>query len=114
MGSADSGDILGVDVDATTLEVYGGVHKSFDTASAARPYVGGGIAYINGDFEALGIAEDDGSPAGYVHGGVVFDVSEAFFIGLDARFLFGSDITLFGFGTDVDYTQFALVFGWAF
>jgi hypothetical protein len=46
-----------------------------------------------------------------MHGGVDFDVSPSFMIGLDLRFLGGSDITLFGENGSADYGQLAFLIG---
>ena len=113
MGSADSATLLGVDVTASTGEVYGGVRKTFGSGSV-RPYIGGGLAYVTEVFDVTVVDESDGSIAGYAHGGVNFDVTPGFFLGFDVRGLFGSDITLFGFDTDADYLQFALTLGASF
>jgi hypothetical protein len=52
--------------------------------------------------------------AGYVHGGIDFLVSPTFFIGLDLRALFWSDVSLGPIHGDADYNQAALRFGWRF
>jgi len=114
--STDGESIGGIDIDVTTAEFYGGVVKSFMGAeSKLRPYVGGGLSYITAEVEALSTSIDDSSIALYVHGGAAFHLTQAFYLGLDVRFLFGSDISLPGFvDTDVDYLQFTGVLGYAF
>jgi hypothetical protein len=111
MGSRDEDEILGVDVEATTGELYGGVRKEFGN-STVRPYVGGGVSFINSEVEVSGIGSaDDTSVAGYLHAGVAFQLNDIIVLGLDLRGLFGSDLELAGFDTDADYTQFALFLG---
>lgn len=106
--SDDSGSITG-----STGELYGGVRKSFGS-DTVRPYVGGGLSFINATAEVGSASEDDSSLAGYVHGGLQFLVSQTFAIGLDIRLLFGSSLTIAGFDTDADYGQAALTVGWRF
>jgi hypothetical protein len=120
-GSADEEtvQILGedVDVEATTGEVYAGIRKSIGSGRF-RPYIGGGVAYIQSELEVstpLGSADvDDGSIAGYLHVGVSFDLTPGFFIGVDLRALLGSDVEYEGFESDADYEQLALTIGGAF
>ncbi len=120
-GSADEETVqlLGqdVDVEATTGEVYAGIRKSIGSGRF-RPYVGGGVAYIQSELEAstsLGSGSvDDGSIAGYLHVGVSFDLTPGFFIGLDLRALLGSDLDYDGLESDADYEQLALTIGGAF
>lgn len=108
-----------VDVEGTTQELYGGVRKSFgDPAGTVRPYIGGGLSLITAELEVSvpGDSEsaDDSSLAAYAHGGLTFDVTDSFFVGVDLRALVGSDLTIEGFDTDADYTQVAVVLGFSF
>jgi hypothetical protein len=113
MGSSDEGSVAGFDVTGNTAEIYGGVRKTFGSGSV-RPYVGGGLSVINSEVEVSGSGSaDDESLAGYAHLGVSVDVTEAFFLGLDLRVLFGSDLSIGGVNTDADYGQLALILGWS-
>lgn len=114
MASGDEDDVGGFNVKGSTGELYGGIHKSFGTGTV-RPYVGAGLAYIGSKVEVSGVGDDDdSSAAGYAHAGVTFDLGPSFFLGLDARLLFGSDLEIAGVNTDADYGQLALVLGFAF
>jgi len=114
MGSSDDDDVGGVDFEVKTGEVYAGVKKTFGE-DVLRPYAGAGISFINLEADASGVADDDDSaPAFYAHGGLAIAPSEAFFIGLDLRFLVGSDLTIAGFDTDADYVQLAVFIGVGF
>jgi hypothetical protein len=108
-----------VDVRGRTSELAIGIRKTFGSeASGVHPYVGGGLAAIKAEFKGsvggLSSEDDDGSGALYLHGGIDFDVGPSFFLGIDLRFLGGSDVTLFGENGTADYGQLALVFGWKF
>jgi hypothetical protein len=114
-GSYGSNRLFGADLDGSTTELYGGVRTTFVTKSLVRPVLGAGLSVIHADVEVSGFGQlDDSSLAGYVHGGVDFDLTDAFFLGLDLRVLFGSDIEGAGAEGDADYAQLALVIGFAF
>ena len=114
LGSSDESSAAGFDVEGSSGELYAGVRKTFGEG-VARPYLGGGLSFIHSEFEVSGFgSDDDQSAALYVHGGVLFDVSESFFVGLDLRLLLGSDLEIAGVETDADYSQFALVAGVSF
>lgn len=114
MGSADDDTISGVDVEAATGELYGGVRKSFGEGTV-RPYVGRGLSIIRAAIDVEGgDEEDDVAPALYLHGGVAFAITPTFGLGLDLRGLFGSDIELNGVEGDADHGQLAIFLGFSF
>jgi hypothetical protein len=112
-GSSKDDTLGGFDVTGSTGELYGGVRKSFGSGNV-RPYIGGGLSFINAKVEVGSASEDDSSVAMYLHGGVQFLLGPSFALGLDLRALFGSDITIAGVNGDADYGQAALTFGWRF
>ncbi len=119
-GSYDSADVGVFDVNGSTTELYGGVVKNFGSWPV-RPFVGLGLSIIsvrleveNVGFFGFGDSEDDSSLAGYFHAGVVWDITDGFFVGVDGRVLFGSDISLGGFETDADYEEFAFLVGFSY
>jgi hypothetical protein len=108
--SGDENEVAGTDIEMATGELYAGVRKTFGSGSV-HPLVGFGLAYIHAAIDG-GPDEDDGSLAGYVHGGLAFDVGRHISLGIDARILFGSEVEFGGAPeTDIDYGQLALVFG---
>ena len=123
-GSADDDTIddtiLGpVDVTVSVGEVFFGVNKTWGASKNIKPFVGAGLASVVADVELDSAlfgddSEDDQSLGFYAHGGVFFRLGSRFNIGVDGRFLGGTDITLGGEDTDVDYLQLGLVlgFGW--
>lgn len=114
-GSGDSETVLGIDLDVTMSEFYGGVVRSFRSEdSSARPYIGGGLTFITAEIKAPGTSVDDSVLAGYVHAGITVDVSDSFYVGLDIRKVLGADVEYFGAEGDADYLQAAVVFGWGF
>lgn len=114
MASRDEATLFGTGVTGSASELYGGIRKTFGQETV-HPYLGAGLAFIQGKIEVDGAgSDDDNSLAGYAHAGVDVDLGNSFVLGLDVRALFGSDITLAGVDGDVDYTQVALRLGWRF
>lgn len=119
-------DLLGVplpiSVQLDTLELYGGVRKTFLEGAIIRPYVGAGVTLIQADAEFTlgGIAADadDVGFGGYVRAGVLVPVSDRFRIGLDARLVRGVELDLDpnsgSDSLDGDFDQFGLVFEYLF
>jgi len=83
-----------------------------------RPYLGTGLAvlYVDGRLAQDGRFEsnDDLSFGGYVRGGVAVDVRSGGLVGLDLRYVFGTDVSVGQVDTDVDRLVVAVTFGWAF
>lgn len=114
MGSSDDDKPGGVKVKGSTGELYGGLKLTFGD-DVLRPYVGAGASWIRFKGEVAGTgSDDDGSIAGYVHGGLAVHATDQLVFGLDLRALFGSDITIFGVDTDADYEQLAVFAGFEF
>jgi hypothetical protein len=111
-GAFDSEDVLGVDISVGVSELYFGVHKAFFGDSRVQPYLGAGLTLVAVSTEGtngfVSVSDDDACGAFYGHGGVKFLLTEGFALGLDLRFVGGTDVTLFGYETDVDYGQFGI------
>lgn len=113
-GSSSEDEQSGVDVEGRAIELYGGLRKSFGEGQV-RPYVGAGAALIRTALDPdNGPVDDGGSLAGYAHGGAELWLGPNWFAGLDARFVFGSDIEYAAGDTDGDYGQLALFVGFGF
>lgn len=122
-------DSMGVDdpspgselvVDIEFYEVYAGVYRSFLRGAALRPYVGAGVSVIFFDGEkklrepgqpTVEDDRDDFTLGFYAHGGLAYQFSENFQVGIDLRALVGTDAdNIFGDG-DVDYERASLFIG---
>ena len=106
---------LGItDVEVDMAEIYAGVRTEFGRSNI-RPYIGGGGTLLNMTetrTQGFGQAEDDDSVlGGYIHGGVQIDVSDAVYLGVDYRRVFGSEFELFNRDLDSDYSQLSVMFG---
>jgi hypothetical protein len=104
-----------VDVEGTINEWSLGAHKVWTFRGPARPFVGGGLTYLETEADldsALGGTDDDDSSRGiYFEGGVFFRLAEVLNLGLHGRLTEGTDITLFDQDGDADYYQVGLLFG---
>ena len=105
-----------IDVERYMAEIYAGIRTEFSTSNF-RPYLGGGGVLLSvterrGQF--FGTRDDDGAAGGYVHGGIEYDLNEIFFLGVDFRQVFATDVELFGEDFDTDYRQLALTLGISF
>lgn len=108
--SYDEDDFGGADVEAALGEVYGGVCKRFGSGRL-RPVLGGGLSLLTAMIDVGGFDDHDSSLAGYVHGGLGLAVGSNLSLGLDARYLFGSELDFGGAEGDADYFQLALFLG---
>jgi opacity protein-like surface antigen len=114
--SYDLSSLFGVDVDATTFEVFGGVRATWDLADGhLRPYLGVGPSWIyadtSGEQGSVTVSDSDSSLGFYVRAGVAWVFDGGFSLGFDYRKLTGTDISLFDVGGDADFDQFGITFG---
>ena len=114
----DDTNVLGVDVSDLFLEFYLGGRITGDLGADGRfhPYLGLGgtliYAEVTGEAGGLSVSDDDTSLGLYGHAGVYVRLGQVFQLGLDARAVTGTDVSLFGIASDADYTQLALLLGW--
>ena len=72
--------------------------------------IGGGISFINGEFSAPWISDDDNGVGIWLGGGVYWTLAGQFNIGLEAKFS-TADVTLFGVDADAGGGHFGLLIG---
>lgn len=103
------------DITSSLGELFAGAHKTFLRESDFQPFVGGGVTLLNAEFQTdLGnstVSDDDTSAGLYLHGGLQIRIARSFFIGLDLRAVFGTDVELFGSGGNADYGQASVFLG---
>lgn len=112
--SADEDDIFvpgfgEFDAEATFVELYAGVHKSFETGQGVRPSLGAGLTLVSAEVEVAqggsSASEDDETLGFYLHGGVGFPIGERIEIGADLRAVLGAELDIAGVDADADYLQ---------
>jgi len=104
-------------VEATNLELSVGLRRVFGTPDQfVRPYLGGGVARIDADLDDyfLGVSGSDSSFGYYLHGGIVMPMAGMSYWGFDYRTVFETDLDLGFPGSDGDYYQISIFWGFAF
>lgn len=104
------------DIEGEFFEIYAGLRKTWGFANDRfHPYLAAGGSLIDANAEiAMGsssFSDDDSSLGGYVHSGVYYDITDHLHVGIDGRWLFGTDLDFGGLGVEADYLQVALVLG---
>lgn len=100
--SSDDGEVLGVNVDVSTIEAYAGLRYDWSGPYGATPYLSGGVTYIDGELEALGVSISDSGTAGYAGAGIDFPLVDNWFLGIGLRYIISSDLGFAGLEADVD------------
>lgn len=82
-----------------TVETHLGIRKIFEFPSySIKPYLGGGIAFVNAELKdkdgATTLSEDDSAVGAWVGGGMYVGLSSHFNLGLDVRYS-KAEVTLF-------------------
>ncbi|MCP5070599.1 MAG: outer membrane beta-barrel protein [bacterium] len=101
--------------DAETAEVGLGLRKTWDHYLRARPYVGGGVAFISADVfvRVLGVRVSDSDEAGgiWINGGFYWTIGGGFNLGFDLRYS-QAEVTLFGVEAQAGGRQTSLLVGY--
>lgn len=113
LSSEEEETVLGLDVEGKTLEVFGGVRQNFGS-EALRPYLGGGLSWIESEVESGPLTDDDDSLGLYLHAGIDAWVTPNVSLGVEYRLLLGTDMDVFGVETDADYEQVGVTLGFSF
>ncbi|UCD83984.1 MAG: hypothetical protein JSU92_11955 [Deltaproteobacteria bacterium] len=113
LGAYGEDDSLGVKVESITSEFNIGVRKIWEQFAYTRPFIGGGLSFINGEFsvEAFDIkVTDDDQGAGLWLGGGVYWTIGHFNIGLELK-ASAAEITLFGIDVNAGGGHFGMLIG---
>lgn len=115
LGSVDEATELGVNFEGSTSEFDVGVRKIWEVSgSSIRPYVGGGLAFVNAEFKGTAfttISQDDNGTGIWLNGGVYWTLGQHFNLGLDLRYS-QADVTLFGVDIDAGGTHAGVILGY--
>jgi hypothetical protein len=103
---------LGIKSEGSTDEFGVGVRKIWKSGNT-MPYVGGGVALVNGNIkvDSLGIDESDSSIGEWVGGGVFWRLGSRFNLGVGVRYS-KATITLFGVDGEAGGLHYGLLLGW--
>jgi hypothetical protein len=109
----DDGTEGGLDIDAEIQELAVGLRKTFRESKSIRPYIGGGLSYLDSEITLDDASEDDGTGAYYLHAGVGYHIL-FFSIGLDYRVVGGTDASFGDEDIDLNYDQITAFIGVSF
>lgn len=109
--SADDGGEGG---DSTAVADLSVGLKLMATEGAIRPYVGAGIASVGASIDTGFFADDDDQSYGYyLGGGALFRINRHFTLGMDLRYIGGTDIELLGVKGDADSVTATALIGYS-
>jgi hypothetical protein len=83
--SEDDGRLGDETIEAETRELDAGVRSLFRKARMVQPFIGGGIAYIDGEIRIEGSGLGDEDIGLWLATGVLFRIGEHFNLGVDLR-----------------------------
>jgi hypothetical protein len=109
LGSTDDGDFEGLDVEASTAEFAVGVRKIWNK-NKAKPFFGGGLAFVNAELEIEGVSVDDDAVGAWVNGGVFWRLGSRFNLGVDVR-VSRAEVSAFGVDVEAGGEHIALILG---
>lgn len=110
VGSGD-GNLLGVEFESETSELNIGVRKIWEEFPHVRPFIGGGLSFIRGEFSGFGVSDSDSGTGIWFGGGVYWTLVEHFNIGLDLKYS-TAEVTLFGVDANAGGGHFGLLAGY--
>ena len=110
LSASGEGKLMGIKFESETSEINMGVRKIWDKSSHMRPFIGGGIAFITGEFSGLGLSDDDSATGFWIGGGVYWTLAEHFNIGLKVKSS-SANVTLFGVEADAGGGHFGVLAG---
>lgn len=109
--SSGDGTFAGVEFEGETSELNIGIRKILEQSPQVRPFIGGGISFIRGEFSGLGISDDDTGVGGWLGGGIYWTLAEQFNIGLQLKYSF-ADVTLFGVDVSAGGLHYGALLGY--
>ena len=115
LASVDTTTDLGIEVEGNTSEFDIGVRKIWDMpGSQIKPYIGGGLAFINAEIKATDVVTvsiDDSGTGYWLNGGIYWALTENFNLGIDLRYS-QADVTFFGIEGDAGGTHVGVLAGY--
>lgn len=115
LGSYQDSTVSGIYFEGSTAELDLGVRKIWEASGTSmRPYVGGGIAFINA--EAKGtffytVSDNDTGVGFWLNGGIYWALTQHFNLGMDLRYS-QAEVTLFNVNVEAGGTSVGLILGY--
>lgn len=112
--SQGTGSDSGLNIEGETSELSLGIRKIFDQ-TPVRPYVGGGLAFIDATYEAPDsfVSDSDNGVGLWVGGGVYVTLADHLNLGVDLR-LSGAEVTLYGVDGAAGGAHLGILLGYHF
>ena len=110
LSGSGEGTYLGVKFESKTSELNVGFRKIWDIFPRVRPFIGGGISFITGEFSGRGLSDDDSAAGIWIGGGVYWTLGKHLNIGLEGKYS-TADVTLFGVDADAGGGHFGILVG---
>ena len=115
LGSYSEQTEFGIKYEGSTSEIDVGVRKIWEVSGTPmHPYIGGGIAFINGEFKGTALtsrSENDNGTGVWLNGGIYWTLGQSFNLGFDVRYS-SADVTLFGIEADAGGSYAGLLLGY--
>ncbi len=115
LGSYGEETVGPVKLEGTTSEINLGLRKIWNVGGTSmRPYIGGGIAFVRGEFKAtdlVSVSVDDNGVGLWLNGGIYWTLGQSFNLGLDLRYT-RADIELLGFDVEAGGNYAGLLLGY--
>jgi hypothetical protein len=112
-------ELAGSVLEREIFEFSVGVARYWQPGNSVEINLGGGLSSVEVEVEssANGLTDDDSSDSFYAQAGIYWssrdraDPGGHFHLGVDFRYVTGSEFTVFDFEVDADYHQIGVVFG---
>lgn len=115
LGSLDKETLLGVETEGSTSEFDIGIRKIWEVSgSSIRPFIGGGLAFINAELKKntfVTVSDDDNGTGIWLNGGVYWTLGQHFNLGIQARYS-KAEVTLFGIDGEAGGTHAGVMLGY--
>jgi opacity protein-like surface antigen len=111
--ASDTDPFSGIDLKGKTTELSLGAKWIGDKTPVFRPFVGGGLCQVKGEFEApgFGVSDSDTAIGYWLSGGLYWTLANHFNLGINARYS-KANISLFGVDVDAGGVSMGLLLGY--
>jgi hypothetical protein len=115
LGSTDDTTVAGVLVEGSTSEFDVGIRKIWEVSgNPIRPYIGGGLAFVNAEIRGtyiFTVTEEDTGAGIWLNGGFYWTLSQHFNLGFDLRYS-QADVTLYNVDVKAGGTHAGILLGY--